>query len=206
VIVRTWRHVTSLSNLKYTLMSVAYANFGDAFGVETLTVGLQNMISGTPADRDHVKRENREKLNTRQAAIDISNKYSGRLTRNVPSERTARRSKPYHDDRRRRAGTSSEETRLSKKCTYISPEDGKRCEKVNKSPQEAGRHWRSCHLNKEAKLMLENKMSIDEGVAVTSMAQLEEIKALIMCRHCGTIITRSDSMQRHVKSNCKASL
>ena len=186
-------------------MSVTYTSFGGAFDVGLLTLALQKLSQDNSISIQRIQddRECLEKLDSRQAAIDISNNYSRRFIDKGASERRARRSKPYRDDRRNYVKGSVDDTQSSKRCTYISPMDGHRCEKINKSPQEAGRHWRSCHLHKEAKAMLEGRLPISKGTAITSKAQLEKIKLDIMCGPCGRIITRSDSMRRHLKSNCK---
>ena len=51
--------------------------------------------------------------------------------------------------------------------------------------------------------MLENKIAIGEGTLITSTAQLEKVKARITCPNgCGTIVTRSDAIERHLEK-CK---
>lgn len=50
--------------------------------------------------------------------------------------------------------------------------------------------------------MLENKIAIGEGTLIASMAHLEKVKARITCPNgCGTIVTRSDAIERH-RGNC----
>ncbi|GJJ11839.1 hypothetical protein Clacol_006077 [Clathrus columnatus] len=89
------------------------------------------------------------------------------------------------------------------RCTYIDPEDRRRCNKVNRSSQEAARHWRSCHLYKEGKAMLLGTLPVGRGTAITSKKQLDEIRPRIECQRCGALITRSDAMRRHLKTNCR---
>lgn len=59
-------------------------------------------------------------------------------------------------------------------------------------------------MSKEAKDILEGRMSIEEGSTITSIKELEEIKQKIQCLGCGAVLTRSDSMKRHITANCKA--
>lgn len=86
-------------------------------------------------------------------------------------------------------------------CGYIDPNDGSRCYKMNRSTGERARHWKSCHLYAEAKAMLRGRMTVGSGTAITSLADLEDVRSQIQCPHCGALITRSDALDRHIESH-----
>ena len=92
---------------------------------------------------------------------------------------------------------------LEEHCPYINPKDSKRCKKINSTPQEAARHWKSCHINKEAKAMLMGYLAVSQDTAIMSEVQLDEVRQWIQCPHCDALITRSDAMWHQMRTNCK---
>ena len=51
--------------------------------------------------------------------------------------------------------------------------------------------------------MLTGCLAVGQGTAITSEAQLDEVTPRIRCLYCGALITRSDAMRRHLRTNCK---
>jgi hypothetical protein len=165
--------------------------------------GSDSEDNGEIAAEGYDDGEYREKPSARRATSDISNTYSNCATQNLASRRRTRRLKAY-EGRGHEADPSGDANLPGERCPYVSPGRGKRCEKINKSPQEAARHWRSCHLYKEAKAMLTGFLAAGRGNAITSKAQLDEVTPRIQCAFCRALITRSDAMRRHARTNCKA--
>ncbi|KAF8589711.1 hypothetical protein K439DRAFT_1612513 [Ramaria rubella] len=147
--------------------------------------------------------EYRDRPRAQQPVSEVTNTHSNRSAHIVVSHRSARKSKPYEGKHHLKMAVEETPTGSQERCVYVDPEDGRRCNKINKSPQEAGRHWRSCHLYKEAKAMLTGVLPVGQGTAIKSKAQLEEVIPLIQCPFCSALITRSDAMRRHVRTNCR---
>lgn len=135
-----------------------------------------------------------ETPHAREVATNIANTYSGLVVRKGGSTSKSRKRKPY--DRTSRTMVSTKEGHSPMQSPDAIPEC---CRKSNIKD----RHWRTCHVFKEAKSILEGRLAIGEGTSILTMEQLNEITSKIKCPHCGALITRSDSMNRHIRQNCK---
>ncbi|KAF8589739.1 hypothetical protein K439DRAFT_304233 [Ramaria rubella] len=119
-------------------------------------------------------------------------------------KRQNRRAKPYGAAPLRPVPAFTLEKNPSTRCPYIFPITGVRCGETSKDGSivdwTSRRHWTSVHLLREAKEILAGNLQLCEGTLISSQAQLDAaLPRLSICPHCGSVISRSDALKRHIE-------